>query len=159
MDYKVINSLAIEYKTNKKVIVDLLEIYEPIYKKYIRNIPRSEHDEVRSIFNLQLIQALESFDNNKSTFNTYCFYYLAAVPRLYHSQNTYFNNKLHKSHLQEYDRDEDDLDLLNLNLDIPNIFSSEERLLYRAYVNGQIQRWSERLEPILSKLKKYIRNN
>jgi len=160
MNYERINELGKEYKTNKRVIVELISLYDPIMCKLMRNIPFHEKDEVQGIFNLQLIKALNSYNPKICAFNTYAYYYIIATPRIYHTLNTYCKNKFDKkdnSILEECYQD--DTHLIDFNIDLPKILTDHERLLYRAYVNNQIKRWSPRLDELLIKIINYIRKD
>lgn len=158
MNYTNINKLAAAYKTDKTVISSLIQEYSGLISCFCKNIPIAEQSEIKSIFNYQLTLALESYNSKKSQFNTFAYYYLIAVPRIYHSSNTHFNNKRLKVSLQDYDESIDETKLLDLYLDISKILTSEEQLLLTAYSNGKMKRFHPCLEPILNKLITYKRD-
>ena len=156
INYPRINKLARMYKAISEsekaknlIFTELLREYEPILHKLYCELT-GDHDDLKSIFVFQLLSALDKYDiDNKAQFNTFAFYYLKAVHRIFIKEN----NSLGYSDPPEQIIDE--ISLNDYNIDVHNILTDREQLILTAYCNGRCG-FVSKLYDIRSKLTEYI---
>jgi len=160
MNTKRVQALVLRYKNGEKnkVIKDILKEYEAIIKARIQPHYNdiNDYEELLDIANYQLTLALETYDPSKGCeFNTYAFYYLSAINRLF-----YKTKPEHKLDMLDIDTMEcppaQPTDLLDeLNTDLHNILSREELLIYSTYLTKRISSNVE-IDKIKKKIKRYL---
>lgn len=139
MDSVYTDKLVREYKTTatprrkNDIFTVLIKEYHPIIHKLIKNfkLQPDDYNDMIAIAHSQLYKAMLEFDLTKPIkFNTFCFYYLRAIPRLFMRDRRDLKVEIQESYSPE--------GLYNYNLDLTKLLSEREILIFGAYINGKV---------------------
>jgi hypothetical protein len=156
-----VQSLVTSYKNETKdrlkynILKDILKEYAALHTKMYKGIALVYHEDFRSFILTDLLLTIDKYDCRASCqFNTFYWYSLINIKsrffKLYSINYIASNNE---------DTRTIDYQVLNdLGIDINKILTPQEIILLSLYMNNNIKKWVPQLEPLLTKLIKYMRD-
>lgn len=156
IDQQLIHKLAISYNKDlprvekNRIITLIIHQYKPIIHKLMTNHSPDENSEIKSLFNYQIMLALDSYDSSKTAkFPTYAFYFIKAVNRIF--------SKYKVSDLEVHDNayTMDTSKLSDFHLDSNIILLPSERAIFNSLYYTRTN-MTAKVKVIYEKMRDYI---
>ena len=141
MDTKRVQKLVTRFKAihpeakrpRNLLIIEIMREYTKIFSKIVSDININDRINIMSMIHTQLLMAIKDYNPEKKTqFNTYFYYYLLAIKRIYYGEQLKYSNIDNI----EVEQTPEATDMM---MDYKKVLTDEEMLLLHAYKNGKIK--------------------